>query len=173
MIDNQHDTCGIGFLYVKLKNPDKFQIWTNDSSGIDNIALFPPFKGKSSFKFGVLKNGGEYLVLGMKKKQYGSFWFKVDSSYSTYSDSAQEPELKKDKSIEVMAQPNYSLLLPKSTKKDEIDKGYYDYRSHSLKQAKIELKFNKIDETLTDLEDLQKQYPDFVNEILLSSPSQK
>jgi len=169
-IDNQHDACGIGFLYCKLKNPKQFQHWTCDTSGMVAMSLLPPFRGKAEIQFGVEKNCGEYVVLGMRQKQYGTYWFNVESSYSTYPDTAQEGVLKKEKYIDIRQEPNLNVFLSKAVKKDKITNDYYDYHSASVHVSKNEIEFSKIDVSLVEVEELKKQYPEFMAEIQKFNP---
>ena len=171
-IDNQHDTTGIGYLYVKLTDPTKFQHWTCDASGIVAMTLLPPFKGKTQVNFGVSKDS-DFIVLGMRNKQYGTYWLNIASEITTYPASAQANALKVNKDIQMSEEPNVNALLPTGTKKDKITADYYDYVSASVHLSKGELEFTKIDVTLVELEELKKQHPDYITEIMKFNPHEK
>ncbi len=80
-IENEFDSTGMGYLYVKATNPDLFQKWFCDAKEVIAMTLLPPFTNQIEFNFGVTRNYGEYIVLGMKQKQHGTSWFSVSSNF--------------------------------------------------------------------------------------------
>ncbi len=164
-IDNQHDSSGIGYLYVKATDPGICQKWTCDAKEMVMMSLFPPFNNKGEFDFGVAKNCGEYMILGMKKQQYGTYWFNIKSSYASYPHEAQQG-LIKNENLPFVTDIDFKNFLPKSIRKDKVSKSYYDYQSASNEESKVDFDFEKIDVSEVQLNELKNEFPEKMKEVL-------
>jgi len=159
-IENQFRRTGIGYRFVLNKTSNKHQKWTNDASGLDKMFLFAPFEGLSNFTFDV-PTGGSAIVLGMRTEEFGTYWFNIKSSYTTFTGGVDDSVVRKV-SIE--------NFISNDVQYEDIDDFYYDYISSSISEAKLILQFDKIDIKKVALEDLLNSHPKLMNLIINLQP---
>ena len=116
-----------------MKTDQKYEQWTDfDCSQLDNFTLLHPHKDQDHFDFTV-PPGSFYIVLGLKKCQWGKYWFKITQDKYSMKDAEDYNGSSNEGGIEG--------LITQDVRDCDIDGDYYDYYSQSIDSASKELKF--------------------------------
>jgi len=102
--------------------------------------------------------------MGMRKTQWGTYWFNKKSTYFSYSCNAGENSLKNNPI-------NIENYVSMDVLQDNPDENYYDYISTSLSETKKVLHYNRINASHTLFEDLMKEHGDLLKHTIELEPT--
>jgi len=125
--------------------------------------MLSPYEGKGTFTFYVPPKS-ERIVLGMRKRTYGTFWFNIESKY--FICTGKVPSEANAEQINANFLQNYLQEDFAFSTNDD----YYDYHSTSLETSKSIIKFQHIDINENNLEKMKKENPAIVEQLLKLEP---
>lgn len=158
-IRNSFNKSGIAYRIAINPLSTCFQKWENDASKVENIELLPPYKGKDKFEYGVPPNGYA-MVLGIRKKMYGSHWFNIESKVETYECREGEDPIKLQRREFDSFCASDVNTLPQE----------YDFITSSFDILSQKVEYPRIDRNKIWIDQLTKKYPLIMKAILELKP---
>ena len=160
VVENQFKKTGLGYRAIFNKDKEKYQKWEFDGTKHENETIFPPYTGMPSFTMFVPPKS-ERVLLGLRTKTYGSFWFNVPCKYFICSG-----KVPKEAESENFSPSFLQGFLQEDFIFHDQGNNYYDYHSSSLDVTKIELKFEHLDVNEVTLDKLKAENKTVMNLLL-------
>lgn len=158
-IENDFEKSGFGYFYMSNKSKKTHMRSKIEWPKMEGYKMLPPLNEKNNTTL-FCTPGEEILVIGMKTRDCGSFWYNISDETASRSGPFEENSNKKS---------NSEIDFPLYDKKildDYVIKDYYQYVAPDIDEAKISQKFPSLDIYEISKKNLTKKFPEKMKMVL-------
>jgi len=160
-IENDFENSGFGYFFMSNRSKKTHMKSKLEWGEMEGYRMLPPYSRDTATTL-FCPPGQETLLIGLKTRDSGSFWFKIDDETKSRSGPFEEESKNlNNKNSEI----NFDLYDEKILN-DFVQKDYYQYVAPTIKEAKIVLKFPKLDIYEISQKNLSKKFPEKMQKVL-------